>query len=269
MDITNTDNLNIDLTVPEPMPVSAIEPTKGEPYQPSDEDIKFLQKQVSITVEQATQLLLKNNGNYVNAIVDFYQVQYKPERIGIAESSHKHNVSSMTTDLATTSSSSRCITLAKLQELAISTPIIALNRTFLYVSLNNSYTGFTKKKKYGSVLNVINEIVNPAICADLTKINKVIQQISTDGQSLNIYELLGESNTILDKWAMPESGLALYPAQIWTNKAIVESGLLNTLNKYATQLARYSQIIGENESIIGEAFLVSNIPAWEPLTPGF
>ena len=97
MDITNSDNLNIDLTVPEPettqptAPATAIE----EPYQPSEADIKFLQKQVSITPEQASQLLLKNNGNYVNALVDFYQVQYKPERIGIAESSHKHNVSSL------------------------------------------------------------------------------------------------------------------------------------------------------------------------------
>jgi len=266
MDITNSDNLNIDLTVPEPettqptAPATAIE----EPYQPSEADIKFLQKQVSITPEQASQLLLKNNGNYVNALVDFYQVQYKPERIGIAESSHKHNVSSLTTTLATPGSSSRCITLAKLLELsAESSSLININRTFLYVSLNNSYTGFTKKKKYGSVLNVINEIVNPAICIDLTKIKEVTQQINTTGQQLTIYELLGESNTILDKWAMPESGLAFYPAQIQTNKTIVESGMLNMLNKYATQLARYSHIIGENESIIGEAFLISNIPAWE------
>ena len=75
MDITNIDNLNIDLSIPdtESAPVSVIEPniTTQEPYQPSVTDIQFLQKQVTITTEQATQLLLKNNGNYVNAIVDF------------------------------------------------------------------------------------------------------------------------------------------------------------------------------------------------------
>lgn len=266
MDITNTDNLNIDLNVPEPENTQPIDPVPAieVPYQPSVADIQFLQKQVTITTEQATTLLLKNNGNYVDALVDFYQVQYRPDRIGIAESSHKQNVSNMTSNLATPGSSSRCITLAKLLELsADSSSLININRTFLYVSLNNSYTGFTKKKKYGSIINVINEIVNPAICIDITKIKGVTQQINTDGQQLTIYELLGESNTILDKWAMPESGLAFYPAQIHTNKTIVESGMLNMLNKYATQLARYSHIIGENESIIGEAFLISNIPVWE------
>lgn len=242
---TNLDNL--DVTVPEsetttsdlmqqPMPIE---------YTVSPAEITFLQNQISITDEQARVLLLKNKGNYVKAIIDFYQVNYKKEEsIGIAQPT----ITAFTLDNeqettnAVTGKSFDYTTLK-------SSSIHKLSKTYLFVNTSPGYSGFTKKKKYCTLQELIDTQIIPDITISLMQ----------SPCNITIHELVGHSNEILEKWSMPSAALVLCPEQIVANSDIVEKQLFDKLNKVATQIARHSGIIHENESIIHNAYVVGNV----------
>lgn len=245
MDSSKLDNL--DLTIPESTPTVIGEPNLEKPhvYTVSENDIEFLKKQISITTEQATELLQKNNGNYVNAIINFYQVNYKTQDvIGIAQPSitmlpleekqvnaHSVNGRKMTYDLLSSST------------------VNTLSKTYLFVTTNPGYSGFTKKKKYCTLKELIDTEYIPNITIEL------MQSLSC----ITIHELVGHSNEILEKWSMPSSAIVLCPEQIVSNQYIVEQQLFNKLNKVATQIARHSGIIQESESILHIAYVIGNV----------
>jgi hypothetical protein len=253
MDTEKADKFNIGLDTIEASPVApALQ--EPEPYTPSSDDIAFLQKQVTISTDHARQLLLKNNGNYVNAIVDFYQVKYTADTIGIAESSHKQlDISNGCTPIRALQSS-RVLTLETVSQCQLNT----IPRTYLYVVLNNNYNGFTKKKKYGTLANIVTELVEPGIKAEHARYDILAKHINQT-LPINIRELTGNCTEVLDKWSLPSAGITFYPGQVFANNTIIELGLIGFLNKNGTQLARYSGIIQENESIIGEAYVISNV----------
>ncbi len=244
MSTTNLDNL--DGTVPEADPTQQ-QMTIEQPaeYTVNSGDIQFLQKQISISDDQARTLLLKNKGNYVNAIIDFYQVAYKKEEsVGIAQPT----ITAFTLDNDTESSA--LMHSKTLNYDTIKTSIVnKLSKTYLFVNTSPGYGGFTKKKKYCTLLELIDTEVIPGITLAL------VQSPIT----VTVHELVGRSNEILEKWSMPSSAIVLCPEQIVTNSEIVDKGLFDKLNKTATQIARHSGIIQENESIIHSAYVVGNV----------
>lgn len=276
MSLTNLDNL--DVTVPEPEPsVNNQIDSQPQKYSVSTSDIEFLQKQISITTEQATALLLKNNGNYVNTIIDFYQVNYKNnEAIGISQPT----ITAFNLD-------NEEETHMTLQGKVLSYDNIktgnihTISKTYLFVVTTAGYSGFTKKKKYCTLKELIDTEYIPNISTVCTGLqaqhnatgvtqnsNHTIggQELCVSGielmkspSAINIYELVGRSNEILEKWSMPSSAIILCPEQIVSNQVIVEKQLFDKLNKVATQIARHSNIIKESESIIHMTYIIGNV----------
>jgi hypothetical protein len=246
MSTTNLDNL--DVTIPnEENPNTNLAQQQSGPveYTVSPADIGFLQKQISITDEQASELLLKNKGNYVNAIIDFYQVAYKKEEsVGIAQPT----ITAFTLENDKESSGSTSSKMLGYDTLKSST-VHTLSKTYLFVNTSPGYGGFTKKKKFCTLHELIDTEVIPNMSLTL------MQSPST----VTVHELVGRSNEILEKWSMPSSAIILCPEQIVTNSDIVSKTLLDKLNKTATQIARHSGIIQENESIIHSAYVVGNV----------
>lgn len=244
MSSANLDNL--DVTVPEAEPTQqAMNAELAVEYTVSPTEIQFLQNQISITDEQAHALLLKNKGNYVNAIIDFYQIAYKKEEsVGIAQPT----ITAFTLDNDNESTGTVRSKALGYDTLKTST-VHALSKTYLFVNTSPGYEGFTKKKKYCTLRELIDIEVIPNISLAL------MQSPST----LTVYELVGRSNEILEKWSMASSAIILCPEQIVTNSDIVSNGLFDKLNKTATQIARHSGIIPENESIIHCAYVVGNV----------
>jgi hypothetical protein len=243
MSITNLDNLNLDTTLPDETSTQQEQLEEQNEYTVSAADIDFLQKQVSITDDQARILLLKNKGNFVSAIIDFYQVNYKKEdSIGIAQPT----VTAFSLDNEPeTDTQGRMMTLETIK----SSDLHKLSKTYLFVNTNPAYTGFTKKKKYCSLAELIESNTTP----DLT------HELKNQPSTLNVYELVGRSNDILEKWSMPSSAIILCPEQIVSNTDIVERKLFGKLNKNATQIARHSNIIKEGESIVYSAMVIGNV----------
>lgn len=245
MSTTNLDNL--DVTVPEsetttsdlvhqPMPIE---------YTVRPDDIRFLQNQISITDEQAHNLLLKNKGNYVNAIIDFYQVNYKKEdSVGIAQPT----ITAFTLDNEQETTETITSKSFDYNTLKMS-PVNKLSKTYLFVNTSPGYSGFTKKKKYCTLQELIDTESIPTLALALMQ----------SPSNITIHELVGHSNEILEKWSMPSAALVLCPEQIVANGDIVEKQLFDKLNKVATQIARHSGIIHENESIIHNAYVVGNV----------
>lgn len=248
MSSTNLDNL--DVTVPEQstntgVPVSE---TKQElqvphPYIVSQADIDFLQKQISITDEHAALLLLKNNGNYVNAIIDFYQVAIKKEEsVGIAQPS--------VTMFSLNDEHLDSVTGRKMSYGVLSASTVnTLSKTYLFVATIPGYEGFTKKKKFCTLKELIDTEYIPNVTAALMQ----------SPRSITVYELVGRSNEILEKWSMPSSAIVLCPEQIVPNQHIVDKQLFDKLNKVATQIARHSGIILESESVLHMAYVIGNV----------
>jgi hypothetical protein len=247
MSTTNLDNL--DVTVPEseitqPTDLAQQQPQVVE-YTVSPAEITFLQNQISITDAQAKVLLLKNKGNYVNAIIDFYQVAYKKEEsVGIAQPT----ITAFTLDNepeAPGSVTGKSIDYNTLKSSALH----KLSKTYLFVNTAPGYAGFTKKKKYCTLQELIDREVIPEATLALMH----------GPSNITVHELVGRSNEILEKWSMPSSSIILCPEQIVTNSDIVEKQLFDKLNKVATQIARHSGIVQESESIIYSACVVGNV----------
>jgi NACalpha-BTF3-like transcription factor len=247
MSTTNLDNL--DVTVPESETAITGDNLMQQPvvdeYTVTPGDITFLQNQISITDEQAHSLLLKNKGNYVNAIIDFYQVNYKKEEsIGIAQPT----ITAFTLDNDQKTADSVTGKSIDYNTLKNST-VHKLSKTYFFVNTSPGYSGFTKKKKYCTLQELIDTQVIPDITISLMQ----------SPCSIVIHELVGRSHEILENWSMPSSAIVLCPEQIVTNSNIVEKQLFDKLNKVATQLARHSGIIQESESIIDNAYVIGNV----------
>jgi hypothetical protein len=247
MSTTNLDNL--DVTVPESEFTQSTElaqqPQMMIEYTVKPADITFLQNQISITDEQAHNLLLKNKGNYVNAIIDFYQINYKKEdSVGIAQPT----ITAFTLDNeqeTTYPVTNKSFDYTTLND----STVHKLSKTYLFVNTSPGYSGFTKKKKYCTLKELIDTEVIPSISLALMK----------SPINITVYELVGRSNEILENWSMPSSALVLCPEQIVANSDIVEKQLFDKLNKVATQIARHSGIIRESESVLYMAYVVGNV----------
>ena len=250
MSITNSDNLTVDLSIPTPTETTLIPET---PNIASDENVELLRKQIIIDHANARELLIKHNGNQVDAIMDFYGNTYNPVVVGIAKSSHNISLTNETVCETT------CETTAGLvldYNIYKSTKIALEYKTYLFVTLSKSITNFTKKKKYTSFVELIETEFIP-------NVNKIFEQPYFNSlehaNMLMIYQLTGDSKNILDKWALTNSGLVLYSTQIIDNTIIKTNSLFDNLNKHATQIARASNIIPDTKSIVGDVYVVGNM----------
>lgn len=213
-------------------------------YTPTDEDISILTKQITVSTEHARELLTQHNGDHVAAITAFFNVKAPiNDRMDIGVNSG-HRVEEPVPDVGSQilSEATRYAPLMNVLNLS-GHPANLNSKTYVVIELSENSANFTKKKSYGTLLEV------------LTRYRSAIGT-GVDGEQINLLPIQGK---LLEQWCIVHGGIALSAEQIVTNQWIVEHLAFDQINKSATLFARTSGLIKESESIIGRTLLINNV----------
>jgi len=213
-------------------------------YIPTDEDINILTKQITVSTERACELLTQHHGDHVAAITTFFNVKAPiNDRVDIGvNSGHRVEEPAPEADSQVLSEATRYAPLMNVMG-QTGHPANLNNKTYVVIELNENSANFTKKKSYGTLLEV------------LTRYRSAIGT-GADGEQINLLPIQGK---LLEQWCIVHGGIALSAEQIVTNQWIVENLAFGRINKSATLFARTSGLIKESESIIGRTLLINNV----------
>ena len=214
-------------------------------YIPTDEDISILTKQIAVSTERARELLTLHHGDHVAAITAFFNVKTPAsERVDIGVNSGHRIEEPMpnVTDLQGLNEAIRVAPLMNVMNQAGHRANLN-NKTYVVIELSENSANFTKKKSYGTLLEV------------LTRYRASIGT-GADGEIINLLPINGK---LLEQWCIVNGGIALAAKQIVANQWIVENMAFDRINKSATLFARNSGLIKESESIIGRTLLINNV----------
>lgn len=213
-------------------------------YVATDEDVNILIKQIFVSTERARELLTLHNGDHVAAITAFFNLKEPDsERVDInVNSGHRKEMpvsNSVEEDL------NEAIRFAPLMNIMNQSGHRAnLNsKTYVVIELFEHSANFTKKKSYGTLLEVLTRY-------------RTSFGTGTDGEEINLLPIHGK---LLEQWCIVNGGIALTGKQIVSNQWIVENMAFDKINKSATLFARTSGLIKESESIIGRTLLINNV----------
>jgi hypothetical protein len=216
-------------------------------YVVSDEDINILTKQITVTPDRARELLTKHKGDHVAAITEFFSVKVPvTDRVDIGVNSGHRVEAPFPTQVEVTglSEATRFAPLMNVMNQS-SHPANSNNKTYVVIELSENSANFTKKKSYGTLLEV------------LTRYRASFGD-RTDGDD-EVIDLLPIQGKLLEQWCIVHGGIALASKQIVANQWIVDNMAFTRINKSATLFARTSGLIKESESIIGRALLINNV----------
>lgn len=212
------------------------QPINEQHYCVTDNDIELLQRQIEVDVDKAKELLLKHNGDQVEALMELYNTNYQPPpSMGLGSSSTK------TVELNGVLNDYKNNT----QEANIKYPVIenVLNDnpefvdkfksayTYMFSPLILNNNGLTKFKKYGTLLDVINDKVLPIMTENYPipeNLNKdkvknwrkrksmLKQIIDKKGKEQNLEQLINIHNylrveSIINNWEKSE--MDIHPLQ--------------------------------------------------------
>ncbi len=214
-------------------------------YTVTDEDISILTKQITVTPDRARELLTKHNGDHVAAITEFFNVKVPVcDRVDIGVNSGHRVEAPLPTDVETAglSEAHRFAPLMNVMNQS-SHPANLNSKTYVVIELNEHGANFTKKKSYGTLLEVLTRY-------------RASFGTGVDGELINLLPIHGK---LLEQWCIVHGGIALSANQLVTNQWIVENMAFDRINKSATLFARTSGLIKESESIIGRTLLINNV----------
>jgi hypothetical protein len=224
-------------------------------YTVTDEDISILTKQITVTPDRARELLAKHNGDHVAAITEFFSVKVPVcDRVDIGVNSGHRVEAPLPThvDVTGLSEATRFAPLMNVMNQS-SHPANLNSKTYVVIELSENSANFTKKKSYGTLLEVLTRY-------------RASFGAGVDGELINLLPIQGK---LLDQWCIVHGGIALSANQLVTNQWIVENMAFDRINKSATLFARTSGLIKESESIIGRTLLINNVEFdLEPTTLG-
>lgn len=210
---------------------------------PTEEDITILTKQIPVTSEQARELLTKHHNDHVAAITAFFDVKAPSmDRVDIGTNSgHRLEV-----PLPEESAQPEPTTHVPILDIMNKTEHKAnqANKTYVVIGLSENSANFTKKKSYGTLIEV------------LARYRPHIGLEEGTDAPVNLLPIHGK---LLSQWCIVNGGIALTDGQIVTNTWIVEHDAFKKINKSATLFARTSGLINESESIIGSTLLINNV----------
>lgn len=213
-------------------------------YVVTDEDINILTRQIAVTSERARELLTQHHGDLVAAITAFFNVKVPiNDRVDIGvNSGHRVEEPVPDADSQGLSEASRYAPLMDVMNQS-GHPANSNSKTYVVIELSENSANFTKKKSYGTLLEV------------LTRYRAAIGT-NKPGELVNLLPIQGK---LLEQWCIVHGGIALSAEQIVTNQWIVEHLAFERINKSATLFARTSGLIKESESIIGRTLLINNV----------
>lgn len=214
-------------------------------YTATEEDISILTKQITVTPDRARELLTKHRGDHVAAITEFFSVKVPvTDRVDIGVNSG-HRVETPLPTEVEAAGLSEAIRFAPLMNVMnqSSHPANLNSKTYVVIALTENGANFTKKKSYGTLLEV------------LTRYRASFGERTDD----EVIDLLPIQGKLLEQWCIVRGGIALASKQIVSNQWIVENMAFGRINKSATLFARTSGLIKESESIIGRALLINNV----------
>ena len=234
-----------------------IEPTTNTKYQVTDEEVVLLQKQIEVDVDKARELLLKYNGDQVEALMELYDTNYQPPpTIGLATSSTKTlELNGVLQDYQNNT-----------EEATVKYPVIhnVLNTspdflekfktayTYLIAPLTLENNGITKFKKYGRLPEVIHEKVLEVVKTNYSILSKYINNgNSTDTNSCDD-TMSNDENNIKNSNGIDLEKLNRWRKNRGTLKNIISSkgkdGNLPELNRIYTHLRVETMISKWEES---------------------
>ncbi len=214
-------------------------------YTVTDEDISILTKQITVTPDRARELLTKHKGDHVAAITEFFNVKVPVcDRVDIGVNSGHRVEAPLPTDVETAglSEATRFAPLMNVMNQS-SHPANLNSKTYVVIELNEHGANFTKKKSYGTLLEVLTRY-------------RASFGTGVDGELINLLPIHGK---LLEQWCIVHGGIALTSKQIVANQWIVDNMAFGRINKSATLFARTSGLIKESESIIGRVLLINNV----------
>lgn len=216
-------------------------------YVVTEEDISILTKQITVTPDRACELLTKHKGDHVAAITEFFSVKVPVcDRVDISVNSGNRIEASLPTEVEALglSEATRFAPLMNVMNQS-SHPANLNSKTYVVIELNEHGANFTKKKSYGTLLEVLTRY-RASFGTGVDSDNEVIDLLPIHGKLLN-------------QWCIVRGGIALANKQIVANQWIVDNMAFGKINKSATLFARTSCLIKESESIIGRALLINNV----------
>jgi hypothetical protein len=216
-------------------------------YVVSEEDISILTKQIAVTPDRARELLTTHRGDHVSAITEFFSVKVPVcDRVDIGVNSG-HRVEALHPSEVEATCLSEAIRYAPLMNVMnkSSHPANINSKTYVVIELSENSANFTKKKSYGTLLEVLTRY--RASFGDRT--------VGDD----EVIDLLPIQGKLLEQWCIVHGGIALASKQIVANQWIVDNMAFTRINKSATLFARTSGLIKESESIVGRVLLINNV----------
>lgn len=263
-------------------------------YEVTQENIAKLQRQIIASDDVARDLLLKHGGDQVASILEFHNVNYKPEHnTGIATHHYvkKDDINNLSKTLPVNKNMSDEGDNEDNKEVekAECTDIICCdnfnmviegyknddNYNYQIALLSYNSDSFTPHKKCRNIYDLVKSIVVPSIVEDPLKnreqlmescilspieFNNVLGLDNDKDNRLQCLRLNNEtSGKIFKNWGMDECGMIFWKSQVVPSSYIVDKTCFCVLNKHATRLGRLVGYLTSTQSIIGNCAVVSNI----------
>ena len=125
-------------------------------YVISEEDISILTKQIAVTPDRARELLTKHRCDHVAAITEFFSFKTPIcDRVDICvNSGHRVEAPMPCVDESAIGEAVRYVPLMNIMNQS-SHPANYNNKTYVVIELSENSANFTKKKSYGTLLDVL------------------------------------------------------------------------------------------------------------------
>lgn len=245
------------------------------PYVVTPEDVAKLQRQVAVDDDRARELLEKHKGDQVAAMLDVYDVNYKPENpsgISMQHGMNKEDVVDLSGDRSGAGIEDEDVVVVDLMPVLDAHADDPINN-YQYAMLRFNSDSFRPHKKHCKFPHLIRDVVLPELAesvlnntdvllekCDLTPVeyNRVLGLDNDPVNTLKCMHLTGLARPVFKKWGMYECGMIYWESQVVSTQYITDNKCFTLLNKHATRLARLIGHLDDKQSIIGNCAIVNN-----------
>lgn len=250
------------------------------PYEVTEADVAKLQRQVVVDDDRARELLIKHNGDQVAAMLEVYDVNYKPENptgVTIQRGMNKGEVIDLNDNDSNNDASqngddntaSIVVDMDTILENHENDPI----NNYQYAVMSFNTDSFRPHKKHCKITELVRKSVVPAMVEmPLTNADNILEKceitpveynrlLGLDNDSSNKLKCLhlnGMAKPVFKKWGMYECGMLFYESQVVPSQYIVDNKCFDILNKHATNLGRLIGYLDDKTAIVGNCVVINN-----------
>lgn len=224
-------------------------------YEPTNEEIIILQKQIYVNTIDAKKLLSKHIGNITESVLDFYE---KMDNKSYTDTINKQieldkciddNIINTTTEISNKDKINIMRQILNEKDEVFQKKVgkeidISDKDNFTYIKFNYNTKLFKKETINSDRNSLINTIVKPYLDIDYISVN-----ITDDKQLLCKY--LGKnSKNMIKKWGLYQ------PAIFYYNNQIINT-ISDKTNIVATKILQKAEHINDDENIMGPVFIIN------------